>query len=116
MRRNSLYPRLDLLLRQFLPSNLPLASSFSPIIYTLMCVVVNLPPNAGLFYNAWKWALHDCMVLSQNTSGPSLQQRPNEGFNIGNVGSITSHRGRFGDSEALNELMARQVTANFRAS
>ncbi|RYC80085.1 hypothetical protein BFJ63_vAg17029 [Fusarium oxysporum f. sp. narcissi] len=53
-------------------------------------------------------------IGTKNTSGASLQQWPNEGFNIGDVGGITSHRGRFEDSETLNKLMARQVTANFR--
>ncbi|KAI3573800.1 hypothetical protein IWW34DRAFT_823748 [Fusarium oxysporum f. sp. albedinis] len=46
-------------------------------------------------------------IGTKDTSGASLQQRPIEGFNIGDVGGITSHRGKFEDSETLNELMAQ---------
>ncbi|EGU71929.1 hypothetical protein FOXB_17562 [Fusarium oxysporum f. sp. conglutinans Fo5176] len=40
--------------------------------------------------------LIEAIAFKKDTSGASLQQRPIEGFNIGDVGGITSHRGSNG--------------------
>ncbi|KAH7237880.1 hypothetical protein B0J15DRAFT_569523 [Fusarium solani] len=57
--------------------------------------------------------------MLSNKDEPNIARigtKDTSGFNIGDVSGITSHRGKFEDPESLNELMARQVTANFRAS